>query len=333
VYPQKKDGTPDSMMKERDLETGPPHFDTPVSCYRNVYAKEAVTTTMWNWLRSTKWPRTEKELARMEQVLQYRLHPDGELKKQLPIFTPGALMNHRDKAITDPPQLQVVTGWMQFDVDAKDNQHLGDAAHLRDEISKIVYVAYCAVSTSGNGVWGLVKVKHPDCYREHFEQLKKDFASVGITLDPSKGGNPTDPRFCTFDPDAYFASEFKVYDRKGGTELSVLTDRTIEPHQFHGGVTWSNQTATWSRVADAVAEITQRGLDIAPDYNTYMKIGMAFAHEFGDSGREFFHVVCRPSPKYKQKDADRQFTACLQSGKGGITIGTFFHFYRLAMGG
>lgn len=315
------------------LATALPHFDTPVSCYRNVYAKAATTTDMWNWLRSTKWPRTEKELARVEKVLRYREHPDSELKKQLPIFTPGALMNHRDKAITDPPQLQVVTGWMQFDVDAKDNQHLGDAPHLRDEISKIVYVAFCSVSTSGNGVWGLVKVKHSERYREHFEQLKLDFASVGITLDPSKGGNPTDPRFYTFDPNAYFANEFKVYDRMGGAELSVKAERTIEPHEFHGAATWPNHTSTWSRVAEAVAEITQRGMDIAPDYDTYMKIGMALAHEFGEAGREFFHAVCRPSSKYKQKDADRQFTACLLSGKGGITIGTFYHFYRLAGGG
>jgi len=321
------------MMKERDSETVPSYFDTPVSCYRNVFAKEAVTTTMWNWLRSTTWPRTERELARMRQVLQYRQQPDGELKKQLPIFTPGALMNHRNKAIIDPPQLHIVTGWMQFDVDAKDNQDLGDAAHLRDEISKIVFVAYCAVSTSGNGVWGLVKVKHPDCYREHFEQLKIDFASVGITLDPSKGGNPTDPRFFTFDPDAYFASEFKVYDRMGGAELSVRTERTADPHSFHGAAKRANHATTWSRVADAVAQIAQRGLDIAPDYDTYMKIGMALAHEFGESGRKFFHAVCQPSPKYKQKDADHQFTACLQSRSGGITIGTFFHFYRLAVGG
>jgi hypothetical protein len=126
---------------KRDLETLPTHFNVPVSCFRNVYSKEAVTTTMWNWLRSTMQPCTENERNRMEQVLRYRSHPDGELKKQLPIFTPGALMNHRDKGIADPPQLQIVTGWMQFDVDAKDNLNLGDAAHIRDEISKIIFVA------------------------------------------------------------------------------------------------------------------------------------------------------------------------------------------------
>jgi hypothetical protein len=307
---------------ECHLDTAPTHFDTPVSCLRNVFSKEAVTTTMWNWLRSNTRPHTVKEMFRMEQVLRYREHPDSELKKQLPVFTPGAVMNHRDKAITDPPQLRVVTGWMQFDVDAKDNLHLGDASHLRNEISKIVFVAFCSLSTSGKGVWGLVKVKHPDRYREHFEQLKKDFASLGIILDPSKGGNPTDLRFYTYDSDAYIAPEFKIYDRMGGSERLELPIHSISTPQNH--------TTTWNRVGDAVAEITQRGLDIAPDYDTYMKIGMALAHEFGEAGRGFFHAVCQPSPKYRQPEADRQFTACIRAKRGGISIGTFFHHFMQA---
>lgn len=92
-----------------------------------------------------------------------------------------------------------------------------------------------------------------------------------------------------------------------------------------------NHNDTWNRVVDAVAEITQRGLDIAPDYDTYMKIGMALAHEFGEAGRELFHTVCRPSPKYRPKEADHQFTACIRARRGGISIGTFFHFFRLAV--
>lgn len=301
----------------------PPHFDTPVSCFRNVFSKEAVTTSMWNWLRSTMQPRTENERNRMKQVLHYRQNLDNELKKQLPIFTPGALMNHRDKGIADPPQLQIVTGWMQFDVDAKDNQHLGDAAHLREQISKIAFVALCSLSTSGKGVWGLVKVKDIGLYREHFEQLKIDFASVGIKLDPSKGGNPTDPRFYTYDPDAYIATQFRTYDRLGGS-AGPDSHIHVRPSQI---VT----TDSWDRVNEAVAIIRQRGLDIAPDYDTYVKIGFALAHEFGEGGRDLFHAVCQLSSKYKQPEADRQFTACIRTKSGGISIGTFFHYFMRAM--
>jgi hypothetical protein len=128
-----------------------------------------------------------------------------------------------------------------------------------------------------------------------------------------------------YHPRAGFAPEFKLYDRMGGLEVLKIPIHSISTPQNH--------TTTWNRVGDAVAEITQRGLDIAPDYDTYMKIGMALAHEFGEAGREFFHTVCRPSPKYRLKDADNQFTACVRLHKGGITIGTFFHFYRLAGGG
>lgn len=313
---------------ENHLPTLSLHFRVPVSCFRSVFSHQAVTTEMGLWLRSTIAPASEVEKARMEQVLEYRRTFAPDLKKRIPIFTPGALMNHRDKSVTCPPQLHTMTGWMQFDVDEKDNLGIGDAPHIRDEIAKIIYVAFCSISTSGKGVWGLVKVRHTESYREHFEQLKVDFASLGIMLDPSKGGNPTDPRFYTYDPDAYFASEFKVYDRMGGTELSVRTERTSEPRLFHGAAIMSNNGDTWNRVVDAVAHITHQRLDIAPDYDTYVKIGFAFAHEFGEAGRDLFHAVCQPSPKYKRADADRQFTACLRARGQGISIGTFFYIVR-----
>lgn len=308
------------MKKNNHLDALEKHFAVPVSCYQNVYSKEAVTTTLSDWLRSIMEPKTAREISRKEQVLQYRQKEDSELKRQIPIFTPGALMNHRNKTVTEPPQLKMMTGWMQFDVDAKDNRYLGDAAHLRDEISKIVFVAFCSISTSGKGVWGLVKVKYLNQYREHFEQLKKDFGSLGVTLDPSKGGNPADPRFYTYDPEAYIASDFKLYDRVGGSEKPERPNRII--------TALKNRTDTWQQVAKVVTEVTQRGLDIAPDYDTYVKLGFALANEFGEQGRHLFHVACQPSPKYNRADADKQFTACIRAGGKGITLGTFYHLAK-----
>jgi hypothetical protein len=324
VYPQKENiDTPEYMADERDLETFPSQFNVPVSCFPNVFSKMAVTSRMDKWLRSIVAPNSEIENVRMGQVLEYRRTFDPELKKRIPIFTPGAQMNHRDKSIADPPQLHTMTEWMQFDVDAKDNPNMTDAALLRDEIAKIVYVAFCSLSTSGNGVWGLVKVKDIGLYREHFEQLKIDFASVGITLDPSKGGNPTDPRFYTYDPDAYIAPQFRTYDRLGGSTAP-------DPH-IHVRPPQNVTTDSWERVNEVVAIIRQRGLDIAPDYDAYMKIGLAFAREFGEAGRDLFHTVCQFSPKYKHAEADRQYSDCIRAKGGGITIGTFFYYFKRAM--
>lgn len=87
---------------------------------------------------------------------------------------------------------------------------------------------------------------------------------------------------------------------------------------------------TLQRVNEVVAIITQRNVDIAPDYQTYLHIGFAFAHEFGEGGHEIFHQVCQPSHKYKHADAERQYTACLRARGRGITVGTFFHYTKQA---
>ncbi len=314
--------TPNYIAQSKDLETLRLNFNIPVSCFRNVYSIEAVNIEMGKWLRSIIAPQSDVEKARMELVLEYRKTLNPYRKKRIPMFIPGALMNHRDKDKSDPPQLRIATGWMQFDVDAKDNPQMTNAAHLRDEIAKIVYVAFCSISTSGKGVWGLIKVKDGSQYREHFEQLKIDFASLGINLDPSKGGNPTDPRFYTYDPDAYIAPDFRVYDRIGG---SIAQAEPVGPIS-KPFVT----TDSWAKVNGAIATITQRNLDIAPDYETYRNIGFALANEFGEGGRDFFHAACQPSPKYNRTDADRQYSACIRAKGGGITIGTFFHLFARA---
>lgn len=55
-----------------------------------------------------------------------------------------------------------------------------------------------------------------------------------------------------------------------------------------------------------------------------MRICFAFANEFGEGGRDFFHKVSKISSKYNQKDCDDQYDKCLKSNGEGITIATFF---------
>lgn len=89
-----------------------------------------------------------------------------------------------------------------------------DAAALRDAVARIAYVAFAAMSVRGRGVWALVKVAEPENIGAHFEQLCRDFKSLGIALDRSKGRNPSDLRIYSFDPDAVIKERFAVYARK-----------------------------------------------------------------------------------------------------------------------
>ncbi|MCC5906585.1 MAG: hypothetical protein JJU13_10275 [Balneolaceae bacterium] len=143
-----------------------------------------------------------------DQVLEYRRTGNQEIKKRLPLVTVGAVCEGGRRM----ENVVQRTGWVCLDIDGKDNPGL-NAKEIRDQIINIRNVAFSAISTGGAGVWALVKVKHPDRQAEYFEALKSDFQRFGIVLDSSKGRNPNDARFYSYDPDAKLNREFHLYSK------------------------------------------------------------------------------------------------------------------------
>ncbi|WP_303015181.1 PriCT-2 domain-containing protein, partial [uncultured Bacteroides sp.] len=73
------------------------------------------------------------------------------------------------------------------------------------------------------------------------------------------------------------------------------------------------------------------GADIAPTYLEYIQLSFAIATDCGESGRDFFHRLCRVSPKYQREHAERVFSNALHTQRGEVHLGTAFHLAE-AMG-
>ena len=161
-----------------------------------------------------------------------------------------------------------------------------------------------------------MRIKNLDRYSDHFKQLSIDFASIGIKLDTSKGGNPTDLRIYSYDPQAYIAQEFKVYDRM-----------VIQPTITKFALPIHSKKETWEKAVKLINALREMQFDIAPDYAAYRNIGFAFADEFGEDGRLLFHSACEYSPKYKRGATDKHYSSFLKghAGKRRVTIATFFY--------
>ena len=101
---------------------------------------------------------------------------------------------------------------MQFDIDLQDNQQLQNYEDMQMLISMIKNVAYCGLSVSGRGYWGLVPIHDPAKHMEHFEALKDDFYFFGIKIDPAPS-NVASPRYYSCDPNGYFNANATVYKR------------------------------------------------------------------------------------------------------------------------
>lgn len=75
----------------------------------------------------------------------------------------------------------------------------------------------------------------------------------------------------------------------------------------------------------AVHFIQAKRIDITNQYKDWFRIGCALAHEFGEEGRHWFHLISRVYEEYNEGDCDIQYSKCLKYRKdNGITIGTFF---------
>ena len=83
-------------------------------------------------------------------------------------------------------------------------------------------------------------------------------------------------------------------------------------------------------IEQLVCSIESSCTDIAPDYTSWRDMAFALADALGESGRSYFHRLSRFYPGYSEKEADKQFTACLRSHGSGITINTLFHLAKQA---
>lgn len=106
------------------------------------------------------------------------------------------------------------SGFIQFDIDGKDHESMKDqdgVLKMKDFVSKLKYTAYCGLSASGMGVWGLFKIKYTDRHLEHFEAMFKSFKAMGIDLD-RKPKNVASLRFIAYDQDAYINHSAAIFD-------------------------------------------------------------------------------------------------------------------------
>lgn len=267
-------------------------------------------------------PRTEA----VQRVLAVRECADAteqkRLKMQLPAVTPSGIFSYRKAE-----NLLAHSGLVCLDIDFKDNEHILNFADLKTEISKLPFVAYCGLSVRGNGWFVLVPIAEPTRHGQHFAALVRLFEGFQIVVDTS-GSDVCRPRFLSYDPDGYFNHAATQYRNILETPVRPAAPKAPFPVSatrrsvaaMPGGVLGDE-----TKVLRCLAQIEARQLDLTANYETWVRLGFAFASAFGERGRDFFHRASRFYPLYDWQEADRQFTACLKSNKpGGCQLPTFY---------
>lgn len=280
-------------------------LDISVSCFENYMTSDnPQPVNLIQWLKSAKYSATVESIRK----IQGKEERDN-LKATLPAITPSGLFSYRSK-----DHLVQHSGLIQFDIDGKDHKHVANFAELKQQIARIVNVAYVGLSVSGRGYWGLVPIKFPDKHKSHFRAMKKVFAQFGLLLD-NKPSNVASLRGYSYDPCGYFNHFAKVFESLDEPVKSPARSYHVE-----------NDSGT--QVEELISQIQTSRTDITDGYDNWLRIGFAFADEFGETGRSYFHAVSQYHPGYDERETDWQYKHCLQSGGRGITIATFFHLCK-----
>ena len=100
------------------------------------------------------------------------------------------------------------------------------------------------------------------------------------------------------------------------TEITTVTNTEVKE---------TTTTQVQKEVEEIISRIEANSIDIATAYSDWRDIGFAFASEFGEQGRDYFHRISRYYSDYSTNECDKQFDKCLKANGSGVTLKTFFH--------
>lgn len=276
-----------------------------VSCFANYGTPDnPKSVNLLTWLNSAKYADRVQQIRSIDEKKER-----DKIKGTIPAITPSGIFTYRAAE-----KLVQHSGLLQFDIDFQDNKHVANFDKLKPQLCNIKNVAYCGLSVSGRGYWGLVPIKHTERHKEHFRALKKAFQQIGLTID-DKPSNVAALRGYSFDPEGYFNHSAAVFEL-----LDKPKPRPVQRKHFDND--------TRGDVEGLIQQIQSRRIDITAGYDNWLKIGFALSEEFGEAGRDYFHAVSQWHAEYDQRHTDRQYTQCLKARGSGVSISSFFYLCK-----
>ena len=237
--------------------------------------------------------------AWQDEVLKYRAKPSQELKKAIKAVSPSGRFKTRNLE-----GLESHSGVLCMDLDQKDNP---DMRIDRLQCDPYVYAYHQSVGGFGYAVYFLIDpTKHAEAFQGIERYLADHYAFI---CDPACK-DMSRLRFVSYDPYLYKRESrpavFKLYLKPVKTKK-----RRVYPH-------------TSNDIEYILQQISNRGIDLTSSYHDWTQIGFAFAAEYGERGRDYFHVVSQQNPEYSEAKTDSKYNNFLKTHQSRVSIATFF---------
>mgnify|MGYP002727740691 FL=1 len=279
-------------------------FQTHISVYNGVTDNTGTRMPLGTFLFCKEY---KDDILRLRAVFDKEKR--NALKRSLPqatisgVFSPTRAKNN----------LSQHSGLICVDIDAKDNPDILDWETLKQDLSVLPQIAYCALSVSGKGLFLVIPLRYPEKHLQQFRQLQIDFRKMGIMID-SACSDITRLRCLSYDEHPIINENATLYE---GVYVEKPKHKSFPTCFIYEGENTSAEVAVCCR------KIQQCGIDITASYDDWLKVGCALA-TLGESGRSLFHICSRQNAKYNAAKTDKMFNDLLRRNYQQVNIGTFF---------
>lgn len=279
-------------------------FQTHISVYNGVTDNTGTRMPLGTFLFCKEY---KDDILRLRAVFDKEKR--NALKRSLPqatisgVFSPTRAKNN----------LSQHSGLICVDIDAKDNPDILDWETLKQDLSVLPQIAYCALSVSGKGLFLVIPLRYPEKHLQQFRQLQIDFRKMGIMID-SACSDITRLRCLSYDEHPIINENATLYE---GVYVEKPKHKSFPTCFIYEGENTSAEVAVCCR------KIQQCGIDITASYDDWLKVGCALT-TLGESGRSLFHICSRQNAKYNAAKTDKMFTDLLRRNYQQVNIGTFF---------
>lgn len=299
-------------------------FDTThVSVFRNAHSTEPHSATLRQFLFGVKH-RAAVDAVRAATDKARR----NELKKHLPAATISGTFTVRKI-----DGLHHYNGLVALDFDGADNPGTSPA-EMKERLAMFKEVVYAGLSASGAGVWAIVPTNNTDPKEHSFvvQSLIKVMEKYDLYADKACK-DVCRLRYFSYDPDPYIReTDIRLFDaqrlidcrrqKEGEQDDPYRRPRPIITRER--AASKSDNERTYDQVDACIAQIEQRNIDLTADYDTWVRIGMALASEFGSGGEGFYHRISSMHPKYNHTETAKKYVDFCRNGSK-VKIGTFFY--------
>ena len=273
------------------------------------------------------------EIRKIDKATNHALY--NEMKKKLFAFTPSCICKGNTLKKGNVVHINNI---IAIDIDGDDNPNLS-VDNMKDIVTKLPYVRYCAKSVGGKGIYCLIpflkEYANKDNFKEVFNALQKDFAEMGITID-KQCWNYNRQRYVSYDDNEYWNDSCVLYDKK---ETIPTSNRPQISLRAKEGVSMKEGTDRESRpitqrdknkLRMCFNDIQANNIIVTTCHKDTLTLCNIFYHAFGYDGLQCVHILRQQRKGYDSDKLDNTFDYVANADYPTCTIGLFFDMYQKA---